>query len=509
MTNIAEEQKQEMLANLEKCRGSLKLFAKTFFPERFNLPFSKKIHDQMFEIFDDDSIQRVAIAAPRGIGKTTLTNIVIPARELLFKKRKYIIPISCTADSAVEQGENLKSELEANIDINRVFGSLKSNNWSKETWDTIYGTRVKPRGAGQQVRGRLFGRHRPDLIIIDDLEDPENMDNEEQRKKKKQWFLADVVNSINRWNNDWRIIVVGTVLHEDSLLLNLLENPNWKSLRLEICDDDFNSNWEAAITKRDVIKLYTEYRDDGEVDVFFREYRNLPIPTGEHATFSKNMFKYYDESETKLDSNPNVINLTLCDPAKTATVHSADTAIVTWGIDIIENKFHLRNVIRGKMRPNEITDNFLDEVVQFKSRVAGVETTGLEEFILFPIKNEMSRRGLFFELISLKARRGKAEYSGKGKGKEGRVAGLVDPYKRGQIYHNTTIAHLIEGQLLSFPRAKLWDVMDCAAYLIEVLEMGLVYFQSPDYNEDPYEVEKEYEELYESHDKAMTMPNWI
>lgn len=507
---VSSESKEALLEHLKECSNNLELFCKSFFPDRFTLPFSPNIHKKMFEILDNDEYQRVAIAAPRGVGKTTLTNIVIPAREILFKKRNYVIPISCTADSAVEQGENLKKELETNENILRVFGSLKSGNWSKETWDTAYGTRVKPRGAEQQVRGRLYGRHRPDLIIIDDLEDPNNMDNEEQRKKKKLWFLADVMNSINRYEKGWRIIVVGTVLHEDSLLVNLLDNPNWKTLTLEICDDNFESNWKEGISNAECKTLYDDLAEQGEADVFFREYRNMPVPSGKDATFTKDMFKRYDESDLKLYNNREVENIVLCDPAKTSTLQSADSAIVVWGVNVYENRYYIRDIVRGKMRPNEIFNNTIDLAIRYKAKLIGIETTGLEDHVLHPLKNEIARRGVFFHVVSLKARRGKGEYAKRGKGKEGRVAGLVDPYKRGQIWHNRAIAHLIEGQLLSFPKAKLWDVMDCAAYLLEVLEQHFVYFAPDDYTEDPEEVENEYADLDEERILApLEHSNWI
>ena len=43
-----------------------------------------------------------------------------------------------------------------------------------------------------------------------------------------------------------------------------------------------------------------------------------------------------------------------------------------------------------------------------------------------------------------------------------------------------------------FPRSRLWDLMDCLAYVIEMLELGERYF-SP--TEDPTDIEAEYKEL--------------
>lgn len=203
------------------CYASTKTTCKVLFPERFNLPFSS-MHEQIFRILDDDSIQLAAIAAPRGFGKTSIVNLAYPAKKILFREKKFIVPISATATKAVMDTENLKKELLYNREITELFGPMKSDTFSKECWITQNDVMVLPRGAGQQVRGILHHHYRPDLIICDDLENSESVMSDELRAKLKEWFFSDVCNSINRGRSDWKIVVIGTILHEDSLLANLV-----------------------------------------------------------------------------------------------------------------------------------------------------------------------------------------------------------------------------------------------------------------------------------------------
>jgi hypothetical protein len=107
----------------------------------------------------------------------------------------------------------------------------------------------------------------------------------------------------------------------------------------------------------------------------------------------------------------------------------------------------------------------------------------------------MLQRGLNFELIELKARAGTGEYAGKGKGKSGRIAALAPFYRKGQIKHNRRVCGVLETQLLSFPRSKRWDVMDAAAYVVEMMEMGGRYFSYKNAAQTPEDIEKEYAEL--------------
>jgi hypothetical protein len=478
---------------LRVCAEHTGTFAKTFFPDRFDLPFSK-MHNDVFELIDDPNEQLVVIAANRGWGKTTTMNIAHPAKNILFKQKKFIVPVSATATKAEMDAENLKRELVSNPMIKEVFGPMKSkDNFSKTQWVTQNGVMVMPRGAGQQVRGILFNEHRPDLIVVDDLEDSESVQNEDLRKKLKDWFFDDLLNSVNRSRNNWKIIVIGTVLHEDSLLVNLLEDPEWASIRLELCDDNEKSNWPDFMSDSDVKKLAESYRRRGQLDNFYREYRNIPIST-EDAVFRQEYFNHYEEpiviehkdnegNVTKTEPDRNIENYVIIDPAKTLKIHSADTAIVGIGLSKNTHKLYVRDVVSEKMYPDEIYDEAFSMVARLNAMTLGVEVTSLNEFILQPLKNEMRIRNMFPNLIELKARGSKEE----------RIAHLVPYYRQGFIYHNSNCCGKLETQLLTYPRSKLWDIMDALAYIIELLELNLDYFdgEDVDYEND----EAEYEHL--------------
>lgn len=445
---------------LAKCYSSTKFMAKILFPERFYLPFST-LHDQIFNILDDTSKQKVVIMAPRGWGKTSIMNLAFPAKNILFQDKRFIVPISNTSTQAVMQGENLKKELIGNEYIGKLWGNLKTDQFSKEQWVTGTGTMVFPRGSGQQVRGILHGNHRPDLIICDDLEDAESVQSEDQRKKLKEWFFADVMNSVNRTDN-WRVIVIGTLLHEDSLLANLMEDDSWFHLRLELCDDEYRSNWPDQMSDAQVGQLVDEYRQQGLLDVFYREYRNMAIST-EDAPFTQALFKDYDEGELK---QLEVESIVIVDPAKTVKMSSAESAAVGVGVDQMKHHIYFRDCVAKRMHPEELYDEAINMCQRLHSRVLAVEVTSLHDFIVFPLKNEIIRRGLNIEVVELNA-------TGK---KEERIKQLVPLYRKGLIYHNKAVSKQLEEQLLSFPRSRRMDVMDAFAYTVKMLEEGDRYF---------------------------------
>jgi hypothetical protein len=515
---------QETKQILAKCSISTRVAAKTFFPERFHLPFAEEVHGEIFKLIDGPE-NKVAIAAPRGWGKTSVVALALMARWILFRHTGFICYINKSHDAASLQTENLRRELVSNRMIRHFFGDVRQRDvktsefeevFSKKSW-VAYDTLVWPRGAGQQVRGVLFKNDRPGLIIIDDLEDPEKIENEEIRKGWYQWLYADVIKAVPRIGKQattYKIVYIDTLKHEDSVLQKLLDSPEWASVRLEACDDDFNPTAPQFMSKEDIDKEWQAHMDAGQTDVFFRELRNLPISTKDSA-FQKQYFHYYNiteqdgyqEGDLKLfdvdvQNDKNVENIVIVDPAKTVKLHSAESSIVNLGLDMKNARILVRDIISEKFYPDELYDAMFDLAIRSGAKAIGIEETGLAEFIKQPIKNEMFKRscdkgGAFFELIWLKARGGqKGE-----KGKVLRIKELIPYYRQGYIYHNKRCANTkkLESQLLMFPRSKLWDIMDCVAYVIEMLELGERYFTPQQNLQD---VEAEYDQL--EYDEALT-----
>jgi len=508
---MMDDETKQILLN---CAGSTRVTAKTFFPERFTLPFADDIHGEIFKRVDNAS-NKVAIAAPRGWGKTSIVALALMARYIMFRLTNFIIYINKSHDAAALQTENLRRELVSNKAIKSFFGNFRhrdvsnkdfDESFSKKSW-VAYETLVWPRGAGQQVRGVLFKNDRPGLIVIDDLEDPQKIQNPIIRQGWYEWLYADVIKAVPRMHKNWKIVYIDTLKHEDSVLQKLIESDEWDSVRLEACDDNFNPTAPDFMSKEDILTEWAQHVEAGQTDVFFRELRNLPISTKD-SSFQQKYFRYYNRApqaelgekdlkltDAEIQQDPNIETVTILDPAKTVKLHSAESAIVTVGIDLRQSRLFLRDAVSDKLYPDELYDILFTTAQANGAKVIGIEETSLNEFIKQPIKNEMNRRGTFFELIWLKARGGMK--------KEHRIKELVPYYRKGQIYHNASceMVSKLEGQLLMFPRSKLLDLIDALAYIIEMLELGDRYFQPP---EDPNDIEAEFAEL----DYEVALENW-
>ncbi len=489
---------------LTMCAGNLGVFSKAFLPEAFFSPFSS-LHNQILSALDSGA-QKIAIAAPRGLGKTTTAKALVE-KAILFREYEFIPWVSNSETVAEMQTENIKRELRTNREIRRLFGDVAINtddiefdeSFSKRAWVAYGNTLVLPRGAGQQMRGLLFKNYRPQLIVVDDLEKKEELENPENRRKLKEWFYSDLLKCVDRYSDKWKIIYIDTLKHYESLLHELLDSDDWLSLRLDLCDDEFNSLVPDLISSDELKREAESHRAKGQLDIFYMEYRNLPI-SKETQNFRQEYFRYFTEADI---SGKQLENVVIVDPAKTATMNSADSAIVGIGVDYFTSAIYIRDIVSGKMYPDQVYEEMFAMRRRLNAHAVGIEVTGLEEFIKQPIQNEMMRRGPsdMFEPIWLKARGGDP---GGEKGKIKRIGSLVPYYRQGYIYHNKINCAKLEGQLLLHPRSGLVDCADATAYIIEMLELGNRYFTSPP--ERSEDIENEFAELESEYEKPLG--NW-
>jgi len=474
--------KEDIKELSQMCYNDTKKAAKILFPQRFYRDFDSE-HDKIFDLLDNSDNNQKCIAAPRGTGKTSIMNLLIPAKRLAFLDSRFMVPVSSTQGSAELQAENLKHEFQTNEVLNTLFRIEKTQNFSKKQWVLEFAggerSMVWPKGAKQQVRGLLYHNYRPDLVIIDDLEDDDYLRSEEQRKRLKNWFFGPLVNIVDRGRDDWEIIYIDTLKHEDSLLQDLIDDPAWDSVVLELCNDQYETKFPNLMSTEQVKDLVAKYRNQGQLGTFYREYRNMPIAT-EDKPIIEDYFQYYTNPNNQSNWNkPNFsdkgkyTHAIVIDPAKTANMHSADSALVGGSINVTDGEIYYRDIVSGKFHPNELYDEMIRMVKRMNPDVVGVEVTGLNEFATYPIRTQLRKHAPGVQLIELHARGGRKE-----DGKTARVRSLVGFYRRGDIYHNHVNCGGLEGQLLSFPRSKKWDIMDAAAYFVELFEKGKKYAQS-------------------------------
>src|SRR5690625_2296093 len=203
-----------------------------------------EFHLEMTDIINTVSSEvlnaKIAVAAPRSHAKSTWYTKAFPIHQVVYRLRKYIIIISETPSVATANMEWIRGQSKHNEKLRKEFGELlspkdqandKDNGEEFIAWHNDvdgkkrYLALVQAASTGQALRGRNWNGSRPDLIICDDLEDARsggNASTPEQRSKLRDWFSQTVMALGDPKGERTAFVVVGTTVHFDSLLMNLL-----------------------------------------------------------------------------------------------------------------------------------------------------------------------------------------------------------------------------------------------------------------------------------------------
>jgi len=209
------------------------MFFVMYFPHYIKYPMAE-FHKDIFRITEDQSTNLACIVAFRGSGKSTLVTFSYSLWAILgVQEKKFVLIICQTQAQARQHMANLKFELEQNTLLKSDMGPFREEagdgQWAisslvfKNT-----GARIMIASIDQSIRGIRHHEYRPDLIILDDIEDSNSVKTFEGRTKIADWFSREVV---PLGDIGTRIILVGNLLHEAALMMSLRNKIDRKEIR--------------------------------------------------------------------------------------------------------------------------------------------------------------------------------------------------------------------------------------------------------------------------------------
>lgn len=242
--------------------------------------------------------ENLYVVAFRGSGKSTMVTTAYPIWAILGKQQKKFCIIFCqTQTQAKQHMMNIKRELEDNDLLKKDLGpfSEESDEWgSRSLVFKKHGARITVASTEQSIRGVRHNEHRPDLIICDDVEDVQSAKTREGRNKTYNWLRGEVIPSGDR---NTRLIVVGNLLHEDSLLMRIKDEVNTGKTRgvfkqYPLLDENDNCLWAGKYpTEGDIEEEKLKVASDIS---WQREYLLRIIPSDDQVIYPE-WINYYDE----------------------------------------------------------------------------------------------------------------------------------------------------------------------------------------------------------------------
>lgn len=398
------------------------------------------------------------LVMPRGSSKTTLVGLAIMLYKVLYGLKKFIVYVSETATAAELQMDAVKGELESNELIKELFGNIvpeRNSNlkWTAGFFETTTGITVTCRGRGGQIRGLNVGGQRPDEVICDDLENEESVKTDEQRLKTREWFYKALLPCLDQMDDTATVTILGTVLHNEALLMTLRDDPDWTSMVFGATDRDGDALWELYMNLDKIERTKQAYARNGMLAAFYMEYESQLRPD-EGAKFRSSFFIIDPLILQELDATAQVIDPAISDDPSADFCGIVNAGITTKGFGVVMDTW----VKRGA-EPREQVDVYFEKSRLHKPTRHGVESIAYQKALVFLLREEMARQNYFFVIDEIK--HGKT-------GKDERILGVLQPRYANLYMRHTRKFPELESQLLDYPRGKK-DLPDALAMAMTLL----------------------------------------
>ena len=364
--------------------------------------------------------QLKGIEASRGLSKTTLTDVYLTiyfaylGRKPGLGRIHYGLIVSDTLSQVQAIMEHMLLLVEDNDKLRPHLKITKSRKGDDPIiqLENANGdiTFIRGRGAGQKVRGvKSPDGKRPNYILIDDLENDENVESKDAREKLKQWFFNALIPSVDP--NGFEITIIGTPLHEDSVLNNLAESKNWKFIMLPAAEEfpvpkgkKLQSAWSDRFTGEFLNNMLQSYTDVGRRNSFFQEYM-LETVSKENRLFDLDNINYWSEEE--FGDKVKGLNFYISVDLAISEEHYADyTAISVVGVNR-NNHWFVLHMDYGRYSPDLTIQKIISLARMYKDSTLVIEKGTLYLGIKKMLNNEMLNKNTFMNIKEVTRSRSK------------------------------------------------------------------------------------------------------
>lgn len=487
--------------------GSIYTFAKMYLSEHLKFDPSeahKEIYNELQKASNKRGV-KLAVAAPRYFGKSTLITLIYILYSICYGKEKFIVIVSSTAAQAIHILDNIKREYLQNEklrdDFRHVFGDgqRKPVRWQQNNIITCNDIQIVALGSGQQIRGLRSGIYRPSLIVADDLENTQVILSRELRDKLKEWFNKAVLKA---GSEDTNFIFIGNLFHPHSLLseyVDLNNNVMWsKKVYSAICAwpshmDLWNrcdnircgrDKSEGAVGREAALKFYERNKRPMNEGVkllwpsrynlydlmemyygnelsFMSEMQNEPRNPRD-CPFNVDKFKYWSDSYQSANDLLRALGEGVdiygsCDPSMGASDKGDYSAIIVMARAKDGNLYILEADIKHR-QPNEIIDDIIAYHKAYKFQRFVVEANNFQELMIRQLEAKAKEMKQYIPIERINTT----------SNKEARIKSLQPLFHNGTIWFNRNDLELLK-ECLYFPKGKD-DGLDALSMVVRIAE---------------------------------------
>lgn len=399
-------------------------------------------------------------------------SIDFPAYFLGRNPEKEIIIASYSADLAQDFGGKTREKVDGDS-FKAIFPDvwLKPDEKARGRWRTNEGGGYSSAGVGGPMTGR--GAH---VLLIDDpTKNREEADSSVYREKNWDWFTS---TAFTRLEPGGVAIIIATRWHMADLSGRIMANPDfegmWKRISFpalalpgDVLRKQGSALWPGRYNENALANIKTII---GPYD-WAALYQGSPILNADQE-FKPEWRRKTTEEAVSMMSTRRFLTI---DTAMSKKAQADYTGFVDNRVNK-ENFWHLK-AWRAKIGPEELVNAIFTLHTSNNYEKIGIEKTTYTQGLKPYLDSEQRKRNTFLPIVEL-------EHSGVNK--EVRIRGLIPRYAAGSIFHIDSQCSALEEEQETFPSGIHDDVLDSAAYQLQVADKvhdgGPLSVNIPDYD---------------------------
>jgi predicted phage terminase large subunit-like protein len=460
---------------------TIKGFVGSVLVKQFDNPVPiPKVHEEWWRLCCSDD-KFIAIAAPRRNDKSTAITLSYALASVLFREASFVVIVSDTEAQATLFLGDIKQQLIENEDLISLFGVKRFIKLAETDivveMDDGHQFRIITKGAEQKLRGLKWRNKRPDLIICDDLENEEIVASQERREKFRRWFNAALVPCKSPQG---KIIIVGTILHMDSLLERVMPDlyssktvvedlktwsPQkkglWRSVKYRAHNEDFSKIlWPEGWSKEALKEIRQGFIDQGLPDVYSQEYLNYPIDESS-AYFKRDDFLPLNLDDLELLESGRVNHYVGVDFAVSSRENADYTVIAVVAIDQ-KGDLLVVDIRRGRWDSSEIVEQLFSVQKRYRPDLFVVEQGTINKAIGPFLNREMQVRGIYLNLHPMVPTKDKMS---RARSIQARLRSGGIRFDKERFWYDT-----LEDEMVRFPKDRHDDQVDALSWIGQALD---------------------------------------
>lgn len=410
-------------------------------------------------------VERFAIGIPRGFAKTTYIKVLC-VWYVLFSHKHFILIVCASEKKAIAILSDICDML-SSPNIRKIFGNYDANLEVDQAAQKVFHFRGREiilwaAGAGSSVRGINRKNKRPDVIVMDDIQEREDAKNKELAEELVVWMLSTLMKARSPFGCTY--IFVGNMYPQNCILEKLKNNNQWVSLIVGGITTDGESLWEELKPIQELLEEYESDSNMGHPEVFISEVLNstdIALASGIDPSRISYLPHYY------LDVEQGEGGFILIDPSS-GKKKGDDCTINHY--EVMDGSPILDELLFGTFSPKETIKKAIEIGLRRNTRLICVEDVAYQSTLLFWFEEYCEEEGISGFIFAPISPKGRAKNN---RIKKGFVKLCPNEDGRTEIYLHPNVRSLVVSQYTSWNPLKVDnedDIIDPIGYVEEVLQ---------------------------------------